>query len=330
MAIGSLLNHSIRKLDEVCARVQVSVAERRGGLISLFLHNLFTDELEIERDLAYPQQRFTVAHLRQLIGYFQGAGHRFVTAEEVIAGLPAAGRYVLLSFDDGYYNNQRALPVLEQFQVPAVFYIPAQMVAEGRGFWWDALYRVRRQAGHDPVSIFSEITRRAVGRTEDIEQALIAEFGGISFQPVGETDRLFTAEELRRFAAHPLVRIGNHGCLHEHLTSYPADAAAERIGRAQSLLREMTGQTPVAIAYPYGSCDANIARAARAAGLKLGVTTVPRKEYVMELTDPDRRMLVSRFPVWGNASIAAQCRYLRGDLMLHARYRDFVDRWKRS
>jgi len=330
MSAASLLNRVVRKLDEVCSGVQIRVAERRGGLISIFLHNVFTDVAEIERDLAYPQQDFTVAHLRQVIEYFQGAGHRFVTGDEVIAGLPSDGRYVMLSFDDGYFNNLRALPVLEKYQVPALFYIPAQLVAEGRAFWWDVLYRTRRRAGHGREQVFTEIARRVAAQTENIEAQLTRELGVSEFKPASDTDRLFTPAELHQFAAHPLVRIGNHGCVHEHLTSYPIAVAADRIQRAQKLLHELTGQTPTAIAYPYGAVSNEVVKASREAGLRLGVTTILRKEYVRQLADENHQMRVSRFTVWGNSEVAAQCRWMRGDLMLSTRYRTFVEKFKGS
>jgi peptidoglycan/xylan/chitin deacetylase (PgdA/CDA1 family) len=234
----------------------------------------------------------------------------------------------MLSFDDGYFNNLRALPLLEKFQVPALFYIPAQLVAEGRAFWWDILYRSHRRAGRSQPEVFADIARRAPARTEDIEQQLARELGVNEFKAVSDTDRLFTPDELRQFAAHPLVRIGNHGCVHEHLTSYPITEAAGRIKKAQILLREMTNQTPQAIAYPYGAWSDAVVRAALEAGLKLGVTTVLQKEYVQRLAKGQQRMQLGRFTVWGDSDVPRQCRFMRGDLMISARYRGTISRLK--
>jgi hypothetical protein len=40
-------------------------------------------------------------------------------------------------------------------------------------------------------------------------------------------------------------------------------------------------------------------------------------------------MCIGRFTVWGNDNIEGQCRFMRGDLMISARYRRLVD-WMKS
>ena len=41
----------------------------------------------------------------------------------------------MLTFDDGYYNNHLALPVLEEFDVPALFFISTNHVKQQKCFW---------------------------------------------------------------------------------------------------------------------------------------------------------------------------------------------------
>jgi peptidoglycan/xylan/chitin deacetylase (PgdA/CDA1 family) len=54
--------------------------------------------------------------------------------------LPAGG--VCVTFDDGYSDNLlNAKPVLEEYGVPATFFLTSGHLAGDRDFWWDALER---------------------------------------------------------------------------------------------------------------------------------------------------------------------------------------------
>ena len=48
------------------------------------------------------------------------------------------GRSVIITFDDGYVDNYTlAYPILRQYHVPAIFFIPTQAIEERQLGWWD-------------------------------------------------------------------------------------------------------------------------------------------------------------------------------------------------
>jgi len=329
MLLADLLNQSIQYIDNACSRVQIRIGERRGGLITLFVHNLFLDAAEIELNLAYPQQCLTVSDLERCLKYFQAAGYRFVSPQEIIEGLDPNGRHALLTFDDGYFNNTRALPLMESHGVPALFFVSAGMIQEGKAYWWDQLYQIRRSEGRSQAEAFAEIARQTGRRTDEIEAQFSKELNVRAFRAASDVDRLFTPQELRDFASHPLVSIGNHGCFHEFLPAYPVSEAGQAILRAQQILQEITGKPPLAIAYPYGAYSPEVCRLARQAGLHLGFGTEPRKQYVSSMYDENQRMRWGRQTLMGSKSIEAQCHLMRSDLTLHSRYRSLVENLKR-
>jgi peptidoglycan/xylan/chitin deacetylase (PgdA/CDA1 family) len=66
---------------------------------------------------------------------------------------------IVVTFDDGYADNlQNALPQLEQYEVPATFFVTTGYIGSGREFWWDALEQIIM----GPASLPSEI-RLTVG-----------------------------------------------------------------------------------------------------------------------------------------------------------------------
>lgn len=326
MSLAYAVHRAVVSIDQVLSDWQLRCWEARDGLITLFFHGLFLDEAEIARGVCEPQQGITLRQFRQVIEYFLAAGFRFVSPPDLLRGLPAGERFVLLTFDDGYFNNSRALPLLEEFGIAATFFVAPDFVSQGKAYWPDVLYRAGLAAGRDVREIREESRALVRVRTDDIEQLLVKRFGADALQPVGEVDRPFTPAELREFARKAPVFIGNHTRNHAVLGAYDEESARAQIAGAQALLEEMTGQRPLAIAYPTGEYSRRDVELARAAGLKLGFTAEPRKERLPRALQGDRALTLGRFCPWGDSPIAPQCRYFRSDLMLHTRYQ----RWKNA
>ena len=67
---------------------------------------------------------------------------------------------VALTFDDGYASIlSHARPLLEQYEVPAMMFLPTAALSETREFWWDELERIFLQPGNLPRILELEIDR---------------------------------------------------------------------------------------------------------------------------------------------------------------------------
>jgi peptidoglycan/xylan/chitin deacetylase (PgdA/CDA1 family) len=327
-----VVQHLVRATDALVARAYLALRRERGALVPFLFHSLFRDEDEIRLNHVDPLERTTVAHFRQLVEYYLGHGYRFVSPADVLAGLDPAGRWAMLTFDDGYYNNVHALPILREFGVPATFFISTDHVRESRCFWWDVLYRERRARGASPGQIYREAVRLKPLRTELIESRLEAAFGPGAFRPRGDVDRPFTAGELAAFARDPLVHLGNHTAHHAILTNYTPDEIRGQIRRGQEALREMTGTAPISIAYPNGAVDEAVMAACADAGIRVGFTVRPEKTRLpLPRTAPaDRLLRVGRFVPVGAPRMTAQCRTYRSDLRLYGALRSTYVRLMRG
>lgn len=313
----------VRTVDAAVARAYLSVFRERSGLVSLLFHSLFRDESEIALNQVDPLERTTVDHFRQCIEYYLAAGYRFVAPDEVIAGLPPDGKYALLTFDDGYFNNRLALDVLERHDVPALFFVATNHVRDGKSFWWDVLYRELVAQGATSRDVYHEAMKLKSLRTDQIEAILRSRFGPESLRPVGDIDRPFRPDELRAFARHPLVHLGNHTADHAILTNYTPDQIREQILQAQESLWEMAGVRSKVIAYPNGAHTRTILRVCRELGLELGFTVRPAKNRLPLGSDPTGLLRLGRFAPLGlgNGPIDRQCRTYRSDVQLYAAVR---------
>lgn len=95
------------------------------------------------------------------------------------------------------------LPLLEQYDVPATFYITTGNVEEQQCFWWDVVYRERHRRGVEKALISREQKMLKQKRHQDIITYLQEEFGADCLQPWSDTDRPMTEPELQDFARHP-------------------------------------------------------------------------------------------------------------------------------
>lgn len=290
-----------------------------GSTLLIFVfHSLFESAEEIALNRMDPQQAITTGMFHSFAANLRDHGYRFVSPDEVVAGLDAGGSYAMITFDDGYANNRRALPTLEEFRAPAVFCISTNHVRTGKPFWWDVLYREGHKRGW-PDDTLEDVRAALKGlRTCDAEKRVIAEFGIAAFQTVSDLDRPFTGAELATFAGHPLVHIGNHTSDHAILTNYSPAEARDEIRGAQEWLRTITGRVPEVIAYPNGNVSRPALQATHDAGIRLGMTVQTGRNTIPSTRSRTRALVLKRYTLRGTRDMAEQCRMARSPLSLQA------------
>src|SRR5437868_6362935 len=133
-------------------------------------------------------------------------------------------------------------------------------------------------------SLFRNEAEMARNVIEPLERTTVAQFRqfveyylnhGYRFVSPADLLKRLSPAELRQFAASRFVHIGNHTANHAILTNYSSDQIRRQIQTAQDDLCEITGQSPIAIAYPNGAHNAQIVEICREIGLQLGVTVRP-------------------------------------------------------
>ena len=131
--------------------------DRSGGLRVLVYHRI--DDPLAEPDLdpglisATPQE---FRSQMQLLAerYNVVSIHTVLAAQRGETSLPAGA--VLITFDDGYRDfAEHAWPVLREFNLPAVLFVPTAFPDQpgGAGFWWDRLHAGLRRTGDSVVSL---------------------------------------------------------------------------------------------------------------------------------------------------------------------------------
>src|SRR5579863_955502 len=191
MTTYSRLRSMLLKLDHLIAQSGLAFTDSEGVLLSFLFHGLF-DDSESETTGFSPRQGITVEMFACFVEYFQRHSYTFVSPNEVAHGLDSKGKYVVVTFDDGYFSNTKALPVLEHYGIPAALFVSTEHVVHGKAFWWDVIEREsskRRTPQHQVNQVYGSLKRL---RTPDAEAFVQAEFGPRALRPLGDCDRPFT------------------------------------------------------------------------------------------------------------------------------------------
>jgi peptidoglycan/xylan/chitin deacetylase (PgdA/CDA1 family) len=244
----------------------------------------------------------TPEFLRATLSHLKSREIDVVTMDEVHARLTSRrfGRpFACFTLDDGYRDNRdHALPVMREFAAPFTCYVASDF-AEGAGrLWWIALERAVANATTIEATIGGTAVRMetstaaakqaAFDRLHDWlrslrehdqqrEVAALCASHGVDEAAICR-DLCMPWDELKAFAADPLVTIGGHTVTHCNLSHQSEEVAREELTVSRARIEEKLQREVNHLAYPYGDRFAARAREfalARIAGYKTAVTTRP-------------------------------------------------------
>ena len=277
-----------------------------GFILNIVAHSVVADASEFDSEMD-SRLATTVEDLTTLIVDLRKRAFAFIRPSEMLSGnLPAGARYACLTFDDGYANNLRFLPLMEKYEAKATFFVASGNVLSGKSFWWDVMYRQLRRRGWQDARIRNELARVRRLHPAEIQSLLGREFGRDPLYPAGDVDRPLSPRELKALAERGDVDIGNHTRDHACLTACSMDEAMSQIEGCQRDIEEITGSRPCSIAYPYGDFDSAAVHVAGNVGLKVGLTTEQRTVDLRDLRVTHRGDALLRLP-----RVGVRCRVER-------------------
>jgi peptidoglycan/xylan/chitin deacetylase (PgdA/CDA1 family) len=216
-----------------------------------------------------------------------------------LADAPGGRPFAVLTFDDGYRDNRNiALPILRRHGAPFTLFVCPGFAERTAPLWWldleAAVMRLEHVRvalpGGDFIAETGSLAQKRAGlralywrlRQED-EATLRAALAGLiraaGLDPLARVAELcMDWDELRAFAADPLVNIGAHTLTHPRLAKLDMETARhEMAGSRDRILSEM-GIDARHFAYPVGdptSAGPREAALAAEVGFEMAVTTVP-------------------------------------------------------
>src|SRR3984893_1167274 len=240
--------------------------------------------------------RATLAHLR-------ASGIEIVTVDEMYQRLMQrdfSRRFACFTFDDGYRDNRDfALPIMREFDAPFTVYVASDFAQNTGNLWWVLLETVIAKA----TTVEADIDGRAVRIDTSTPAAKHAAFERLHdwlralpgrddlAREIGKLcarhgvdqaaicrELCLSWDELKPFAAEPLVGIGAHTITHCNLAQQPEEIASQEMATSRARIESALQRPVVHFAYPYGDRLAAGPREfaiAKTAGITTAVTTRP-------------------------------------------------------
>jgi peptidoglycan/xylan/chitin deacetylase (PgdA/CDA1 family) len=262
-------------------------------VISLLFHRLFTPE-ELKADI-YRHEQVSVEQFEAVVRFFAERGYEFITASALLEAKRSGNRCVMITFDDGYHDNLRVLPILERYDARATLFLAPAPIVEQSVFWPDAAHA----AGYgNAMKALIDLAPTAL--SEQLRKA-----NPNAFKPTPLT-RPLSREELDRLLASGRIELGHHSYHHLSLTKRSDAAIDEEIDRSNAFFNDVLGHEPRSIAYPNGNYSKQVIRRCHARGIDVGLTCNAQADSLPAMPQPKQLMRLGRFMIAGNRPIPAQ------------------------
>jgi peptidoglycan/xylan/chitin deacetylase (PgdA/CDA1 family) len=301
-----------------------------SGAVVLLYHRVGQEALD-----TYDLQ-VSVADFRRHLQHLSDAYHPVaLTAivESLESGTVLPDRAVAITFDDGYLQHLTVIrPMLDEFGIPATFFVTTEGLNEPHEHWWDVLERVMLGVHQLPpvldlcgdgtwvastatdaerVSAHASLTQHFYGLSA-VERrralAFICHWSALALPPRA-SHRALLAAELEALAGASGVSVGAHTIHHIALPARPVEEGWSEVTGSKSALESLVGRPMEGFSYPYGAHSATAVETVRRAGYRYAVTvehgTVDNGSDVLRLPRCEvKARFASGFAAWLAATAA--------------------------
>jgi peptidoglycan/xylan/chitin deacetylase (PgdA/CDA1 family) len=175
--------------------------------------------------------------LELFVDYFLGKGVSFINSRNLL-DKNLSKINILLSFDDGYYNNHLLLDLIAKYNIPVEIFVSTYFVETQKMFWWDILYNVKQ----NPESLKKLDSFEII----KISEKLFRE------DMYSDINRPFSKKELIEFSTNKNVLIGNHTNFHTICNEINRGTFFDDVVIAQEKLTSWLNYKPISFAFPNG------------------------------------------------------------------------------
>lgn len=327
------MKRQLKNLNYFLSEKYVDLFRYNPYIQTILIHKIFRNREELIPKNGDPLEGIDKNQFETFIKFFSKRNVQFINEEDILLGkLNPEKHYIYLTFDDGYYNNFFCLDILEKYKVKATFMISTNHVKYEKAFWWDVMYReIRNKKTNKPIRYLNtqiNVKNKMLYnmKWQDQENFILNNFGINSLIPNNDLDRPMNQSELKLFASHPYVTLGNHTDNHINMTLYNEKEIAESIQSAEEFLSKVTQQHINTISYPHGFCNNSTFQTMSDLGYKIGVTVEKGKNNVSELaTNKSNLLKLKRSVLSGYSDIEEQCRIIHTNFSLYSKIKKILN-----
>jgi peptidoglycan/xylan/chitin deacetylase (PgdA/CDA1 family) len=285
----------IEKLGLLINPIILNFKNEKNKLLIFYFHGIYESEVQKELNHVDPQNNLTVSQFIEFIEYFLHHKYHFIKPEDLSKNLQNDKACIMLTFDDGYFNNTLAIEILNKYKIPATFFVTTKNVLENTSYWWDIVFKYRFKKGISLEKIREEQAYLKGFKYDFIESYIKQNFGITSTDPWSDIDRPLSSKELKEISRNPFVTIGNHTCNHSILTNYTCQEIKEELSLSNKILFDITGNEPLVVAFPNGNFNSQILHITKQLGFQFAFTTINKLNSLPFTVDNNQPICLNRF-----------------------------------
>jgi peptidoglycan/xylan/chitin deacetylase (PgdA/CDA1 family) len=238
-----------------------------------------------------------------------------VSLDDYYNGKLDPGRFnVCLTFDDGLANNHEyVLPLLEEYQAPAAFFITG-IVEAGYPVLWNHFLNLAGRFGTPCISLAGkdyhkkgtryissathsllddDLRREGFEAKKELINCMSDLFERI--KPEQEYWLQMSERQIKELSRSEYSTIGCHGYYHNDLTRIPVAHVRDELRQNKLFLEKITGNAIHALAFPYGAYNAEVTGAAKDSGFDqlLAIDYFDQRDSLDETLQP--RLVINPF-----------------------------------
>ena len=310
----SLLIKIIQSMDKIYLKPHLSIFNDLKGILCLCFHTVFENKKEKENNQTLPWLGLTIEEYRYIFDYFLNHNYEFISFDEIQQKPKINGKYIHVTFDDGYFNNSKIIPILEEYKIPAQIFVVTSNIINSDKFWWDVIYNKRISNGTQLSQIQKEISFLQKKHYKDINTYINENFGKNSYKPISDLDRPFNINELKDLDKNKLITIGNHTSDHAILKNLQIDEACEQVEKAQKELKFILGKSPKSFAFPNNGYTKEYLQIFRPLGIDFAFCGDYRHNSIHNGLIGEKSMRLGRFDILDSRNINYQLNMLRAGI----------------
>ncbi len=184
--------------------------------------------------------------------------------------------YVVLTFDEGFESSiNAALPILEDMNIPATFFVCSKHLATEDSFMWDQeVHAITQSLSPTPIVVpwmdrqlpthpsshatqsANDLLRHLIQLPTEKREQRLRDLKGLCASEIRHPtlDRHINHQELASFAKHSLLSFGSHGHTHHPMLSMTTNTLLAELKQSRTILADVCGQSYVDVLnFPFGS-----------------------------------------------------------------------------
>jgi len=327
-SLETRLSRFLSFVDPPIARIAAALGSEKGTIRGICFHAV--------RRQGPPSNRLPAGiqtpldDLKRFVEALLAAGYVFITPGDILKGLRPDAKYIMVTFDDGYFSTSYAVETFKSYGLRLTLYVSPYFLCHNIGFPSDIIYR-EVSSRHPGFAADIHLDSRKIRHTPqgERERFIVANFGRSALTPVGDEDRPMSIAELKDLYALGNVEVGNHTMTHAALTALSEAESRKELVDAQDVLHSALGVRPISVAYPYGYYNEAVSRVAAGCGFRFGLTVEQKKHGIRDLGGEGFQH-IGRFGVWNKVSLERQLMKVRTGTVPSDRLARRLAAWART